>query len=135
MKVFLDTNVLAGGFGARGICADVIREVFSSHDLILSEGVLQELEKALRTKFKVPTPLSKEILDMLREDARMTSSKPLTSIAIKDSKDIPILSSAINGQADIFITGDKELLNLEKVGTVRILSPRGFWETIKSGQQ
>ena len=31
MKVFLDTNVLASAAATRGLCADVLREVFASH--------------------------------------------------------------------------------------------------------
>ncbi len=40
MKVFLDTNVLASAAVTRGLCSDVLREVFASHDLFISEQVL-----------------------------------------------------------------------------------------------
>ena len=43
MRVFLDTNVLAGAIGTRGLCADVLREIFASHDLLISEHVIGEL--------------------------------------------------------------------------------------------
>jgi putative PIN family toxin of toxin-antitoxin system len=135
MRVFLDTNVLASGFATRGMCADVVREVISSHELLLSEDTLQELERALKVKFKVSTVVIDEILNMLREIAEMALPEPITEIAIRDSKDVPILSSAINGDANVFVTGDKEVLGLRKIGRLRILSPRDFWETIKSGQQ
>ena len=41
MRVFLDTNVLAGAAAARGLCADVLRELFASHELIISDYITQ----------------------------------------------------------------------------------------------
>ena len=34
------------------------------------------------------------------------------------------------GRADIFVTGDKELIELRKVKTLQVLSPRAFWEKL-----
>ena len=45
---------------------------------------------------------------MLNQDAHHSSPSDLTDIDIHDKDDLIILSSAINGNADIFITGDKE---------------------------
>jgi predicted nucleic acid-binding protein len=41
------------------------------------------------------------------------------------------LSCALNGEADLFITGDRELLDLAKIGNMEIVSPRVFWEKAK----
>jgi predicted nucleic acid-binding protein len=38
----------------------------------------------------------------------------------------------LNGEAELFVTGDKELLDLEKVGSMEIVSPRKFWEKLRS---
>ena len=54
----------------------------------------------------------------------------ITDIDIHDKDDLIILSSAITGNADIFITGDKELLDLHKVKSMKIASPRMFWEEL-----
>jgi predicted nucleic acid-binding protein len=44
------------------------------------------------------------------------------------------VSSAINGGADMLVTGDKEIVGLSQVGRLRIVTPRQFWEMGK-GQQ
>ena len=49
-----------------------------------------------------------------------------------DQDDVIILSSALNGDADLFITGDKELLELRRVKNMEIVSPRMFWEKLKA---
>jgi predicted nucleic acid-binding protein len=43
-----------------------------------------------------------------------------------------VLSCALNGKADLFITGDKELLGLIRIGDMEIVSPRTFWEKLKT---
>jgi hypothetical protein len=32
----------------------------------------------------------------------------------------------------VFVTGDSELLGLKRVGRLRILSPRGFWDSLRT---
>jgi len=45
---------------------------------------------------------------------------------------MPKASLVPNGNADLFITGDKELLNLGKIGNMEIVSLRVFWEKLKA---
>jgi predicted nucleic acid-binding protein len=49
---------------------------------------------------------------------------------IKDADDIPILACAIAGKADVFVTGDKELLGLRKIEDLAIVSPRELWNQL-----
>ena len=59
---------------------------------------------------------------------------PLADLRLRDPADIAIVSSAINGNADILVTGDKEIVGLAQVGRLRIVTPRQFWE-LEKGQQ
>ncbi len=131
MKIFLDTNVLVSAFATRGLCEDVLRKTLLSHELIIAEPLLNELEKVLIKKFKVPSPIVKETISFLREDAIVAKLNKKTIIPIKDKDDILILSCAIEGKADIFVTGDGELLNLKQLDNMQIISPREFWNMIK----
>jgi len=132
MKIFLDTNVLVSALATRGLCGDVLREVLLSHQLILSLPVLSELEEVLREKFGIPSPLIFEFLQILKQGALSSSPSPLPNVDLKDKDDLPLLSSALNGKAELFVTGDQELLHLKKIGDMQIISPRGFWERLKS---
>jgi len=128
MKVFLDTNVVVSAVAARGLCADVFRSVFEFHELIVSEAILAELERVLRDKIGAPTDLIADTLWLLQQDAYLASSDPPIQLSIKDKADIAILSSAINGGAEVFTTGDKGILDLKTIANLEILSPREFWE-------
>ncbi len=132
MKVFLDTNVLVSAAATRGLCADVLREVLTSHQLIISADLLQELEKVLREKIGLPRALIAEFVEFIRQDAQVSGPSPLQQISIKDQADIAILSAAVKGGTDLFVTGDGELIDLKKLGTMEIVSPRSFWERLKT---
>jgi predicted nucleic acid-binding protein len=62
----------------------------------------------------------------------LSEDTTLTHVGIRDKDDILLLSTALNGNAQLFVTGDKELLGLEKIKSMRIVSPRGFWEILKT---
>jgi putative PIN family toxin of toxin-antitoxin system len=132
MKVFLDTNVLVSAVAARGLCADVLREVLVSHQLVVSDQLFEELKKVLSNKLKVPPNLISEFIEILQQDSHLSTPSAKLEIYIKDQDDLSILSAALEGSADIFITGDNELLDLKKVGHMDIVSPRSFWEKLKA---
>jgi putative PIN family toxin of toxin-antitoxin system len=131
MRVFLDTNVLASAFATRGLCEDVLREVLAAHELILADRVLKELERVFTAKFNVPKPAAAQIIEFLSQSAIVADSEDLPDIAIADESDRKIIACAIHGEADVFVTGDKELIALKRVGGMSILSPREFWEKLK----
>lgn len=131
MKVALDTNVLVSAATTRGLCTDVLREVLISHDLVLSEVLIEELEGILLHKFEVPSALVGEYIDVLKSDSITTGLTDELDLDLRDQSDIKILSAAASTRADIFVTGDKELLELGQLQKMIIVSPRQFWERVK----
>ena len=132
MRVFLDTNVLASAVATRGLCADVLREVLSSHELLISAKVLSELRRVLKTKFAVAPDLIDDITALLRQDTLIAEPEELLQLAIKDQADLVILSAALAANAEAFVTGDNELLELGQVRNLSIISPRQFWDCLKA---
>ena len=102
MRVFLDTNVLASAAATRGLCADVLREVLTSHELLTSAQVLSELKRVLRTKFGVAQDLIDDFISLMREDTVLAEPGQLPTVEIQDQDDLPILSAAISAGADVF---------------------------------
>jgi len=132
MKVFLDANVLVSAMATRGLCADVLREVLTSHQLVVSVPLFNELKRVLRQKVRIPRELIDHAIEILQQDAHFATPSPLLNVKIRDKDDLMILSSALNGNADLLVTGDKELLNLSKIQDTEIVSPRGFWKRIRT---
>ncbi len=128
MRIFLDTNVLASAFATRGLCEDVLKETLLNHEIVISAPLLNELERVLTKKFKVPVSTVKDTISFLKEDAVIAKLPGKMIIPVKDKDDVLILSSAMEGKADIFVTGDRELLNLKRLDDMQIISPREFWD-------
>ena len=132
MKVFLDTNVLVSGFATRGLCADVIRLVLAEHEFITANVVLNELKRVLKHKIQLPGEQIQEILTFL--ESQIVQPKPIfpTKIPVRDEDDQWILASALAAKADVFVTGDKDLLDVaNEVSGLTITDPRGFWNLAK----
>jgi putative PIN family toxin of toxin-antitoxin system len=132
MKFFLDTNVLVSAVATRGLCADVLREVLRHHHLIISLELLTELETVFRKALGLPQNIIFEFIEVIKQDSQLSTSSPLLNVNIRDKDDLLMLSSALNGSADLFITGDKELLGLQNIRNMGIVSPRMFWERLKA---
>jgi uncharacterized protein len=132
VKVFLDTNVLVSGFATRGLCADVIRLVLAEHELITADVVLTELKRVLKHKIQLPGEQIQEILTFL--ESQTIQPKPISpsSIPIRDEDDQWVFASALAAKADVFVTGDKDLLDVaNEVRGITITDPRGFWNLAK----
>ena len=128
MRVFLDTNVLAAALGTRGLCRDLLAEVLEHHRLLASSEVETELDRALRKKFRVPADVAREALEVLRRSATRVSSRPRWPVPLPDPADAAIVSAAVNGDAHVLVTGDREIQELGEYRGVEVLSPRAFWD-------
>jgi predicted nucleic acid-binding protein len=152
MRVFLDTNVLVGGFSTRGLSADVVRLLLAEHELSVGEVVLEETRRVLTEKFGAPQEKADQIEDLLRRrhvepvpDPASPASEPPVEVRDPDDEivddeivdDETVLASAIAAGAEILITGDKDLLDVAdeveslSAESLRIMTPRTFWEKIR----
>lgn len=129
MKVFLDTNVLASALTTRGLCAELFEVVLQSHELLISEPVLQELKHILPGKLGQTASVTEDFVALLRIESLLVEGEhPFPSLP--DPDDEPIIASALAGQASVFVTGDKALLELLRVEHLPVISPRQFWEML-----
>jgi uncharacterized protein len=133
MRVFLDTNVIVSAAATRGLCADVMREVLVRHELVVSGALLDEVGVVLRDKIGVPPAIIADIIGFLREGAILAEPAPAADLPIRGPSDRALMSAAVNGKTDLFVTGDGELLGLSASGSLEIVSPRMFWEKVKGG--
>jgi len=134
VKVCLDTNVLVSAFATRGLCADVLTLVLAEHELILGEHVLTELRRVLEKKMRVPRRRVDEVEAFLRAQAQVAEGGARPLIKVRDPADMKVLAEAITGQADILVTGDRDLLEVAAKAPLRIVTPRGFWELVRGTQ-
>ncbi|MGF1583815.1 MAG: putative toxin-antitoxin system toxin component, PIN family [Bacteroidales bacterium] len=132
MKVFADTNFLVSAFATRGLSADVFQLVLAEHQLMTGEFVLNELARVLIEKLNVPERVARDAEDLLRRHHIEPIPDQSSEVQVRDEDDRWVLESALRANADVLITGDKDLLDIsEKVPQLKILTPRQFWELVQ----
>lgn len=127
MRVFLDTNVLIAAFAVRGLCADVFRLAATDHELLIGEPVLVEMRRILETKLHMSTAARNDVLRVLSRFARAPAATAPIALGINDPDDEWVVACAVTASADVFVTGDKALLGMQRVQNMPIVSVREFW--------
>lgn len=130
MRVVFDTNVLVAAVAADGLCAKLLRRA-NKHEFILfvCPVILEEFQGALKKKLDATEEEAGKALALLREVSVMTGESPPTvkpARIVRDTDDDLILFCAVAAEADLLVTGDKDLLEIGEHGKIKILNPRGF---------
>ncbi len=132
MRVVLDTNVIVAAFAARGLCAEVFEVCLENHSIILSDYILSEVQEKLDRKIHLPKNYISEIIAYLRETGELVHPEVLPLPVCRDGDDDAVIGTALAGNAGFIITGDEDLLVLGKFREVEVVTPRGFWEKLKT---
>lgn len=126
MRVVLDSNVIVAAFASRGLCESILELCLDSHEVVLSEGLLAETRKNLSKKIKLPQAVIEEIMKFLREHSIILSPVFVPEGACRDSDDLEALGLAMASETPVIVTGDQDLLVLNKYEGIRILTPHAF---------
>jgi putative PIN family toxin of toxin-antitoxin system len=131
VKVFLDTNVLVSAYTARGICADLLRNILAEHELLTGEVNLVELRHVLRDRFHASPELIATVEAELRDETIVPKPAKPSPLPIRDPDDRWVLASAVDGNADLLVTGDRDLLAIARQAPLAIVDPRGCWDRLR----
>ena len=128
MKIVFDTNVLLSALLFSGFSTKVFDFCVARYNLISSDWLLDELEEKLTEKFKLTDAQADTYMSLLRE--RMAIVHPFNELPedCRDTDDNHVLQVADYMNVDYIITGDKDLLVLERYKQIQILSPRQFYD-------
>lgn len=138
IRVILDTNVwISGIFFARGAPAQLLRAWRDGRfEIIVSPPTLRELEIVLKRKaekFGAPLSLVMEWLAYIEAFASTIHVDVILETSSRDPKDDIFLSASVAGQVKYLVTGDKDLLVLERIENSQIITPRAFLDLPDAG--
>jgi putative PIN family toxin of toxin-antitoxin system len=128
VRVLLDSNVLLAAFGTHGLCEALVEACLERHVLVCSEHILEELERYLARKFKVPAREVREIVRFVREHSELVEPADVPDDACPDPDDLPVLGTAVAGRADLLATGDAVLLAMISYEGIPIVTVRACYE-------
>lgn len=133
MRIVPDTNVLIASLISRGFCHELMEYCFLNQTLVTSEFILSEVKEKLVEKFKYSSETTDEAVALFRSRMEIVTPVNLPPPVCRDPDDDNILATAVAGNCDCIITGDKDLLVLKQFGEIKILSPGEFSDLEKTG--
>ena len=130
-RIVADTNLLVSRLLLpQSLPAKAVRKAVDEGQLLVSAATLGELADVLsRAKFDPYVSLEdrQDFIRVLNRVAeRIIVTAPIK--ACRDPKDDKFLELALNGEANMILTGDRDLLALHPFRGVDILSPREYIE-------
>ena len=128
-RVVIDTNVLISGLlSTTSTPAQAVEKAVTKAQLLATIATLRELIQKLHSP-KFDRYVRRERRDALLE--RVASLVEIIDVlqpirASRDAKDDKFLEAAVNGRADVIVTGDKDLLDLNPFRGVAIVTPAEY---------
>lgn len=127
-RVVLDTNTLISGvLLIESIPGQAVRKAITDDHVLMSEASLDELVTVLsRKKFDRYLRVEDRV-EFVRVLLRVVDIVPIVTIvrACQDDADNRILEVAVNGDAEVIVSGDRDLLVLHPFRGIPILTPSG----------
>jgi uncharacterized protein len=126
MRIVLDTNVLIAALIARGVCADLVEHCILRHEVVVSDFILDELHDCLLRKFHFMPTEADQACELYRRVMQVIAPQPLSTTICRDPDDDMILATAITGNADCIVTGDRDLTEIGQFQGIAIVRPGDF---------
>ena len=113
MRLVLDTNVIISALLFDGLPEKLLLSTLGGlHELVLSSYIIAETSRILEDKFEVQ-PTNIKLLQQLLYEGQIVYFEPFLDL-VADEPDNRILETAVKGNADYLVTGDKLLIHIKE---------------------
>ena len=136
LRVVVDTNLIVSSvLSTLGLPYRLVqyflRDLFI---LLISAPMRQEIEIVIhrprfQTRFGLTSQTRADLLLLIDTRAVFVTPRRRVPLPVRDAKNEMVLATALGGRADYLVTGDRDLLVLDrdpKLGALRILTVRDF---------
>ena len=140
LRVVIDTNVIVSGIISRkGAPAEILNAWRERHFLLLiSPAIVAEVRSVLgypriREKYTLSDQEIDQMISLLEHDAMLVPGiADVAGSLPADSQDEMFLACAVDGGADVIVSGDHHLLDLGEYQDIPIIKARRFLEQLKA---
>lgn len=137
IRAVLDTNVLLGALAST---SGALREIaiewqVRRFQFVASPHLLGELHVALQKPYwqrRLRPGDATRLLQIARRRADLFEPDAEVSGIASHEEDDLVIATALAGDAEYLVTGDKELLRVRSYRTVKIISPLEFLEILRA---
>jgi uncharacterized protein len=129
VREVFDTNIFISAFVIPGSLAEkaILKIIEEEDSLLISTAIIDEVLLVLSSKFGRDREGLSHAAVTLSELAELVNPTRRIKI-LKDEPDNRILECAIYGEADLLVTGDKRILQLQEYKGVKIITLRKYLE-------
>jgi predicted nucleic acid-binding protein len=122
VRLFLDSNVWISALAASGRCEELLRTCLGHHRTLTSNLVRDECLAVIERKLRARP-------EALAQFVRLWTLAECVADAAAEtgSNDARLLAAAGAAGAELFVTGDRAVLELRQVQSLLIVSPRDAW--------
>lgn len=126
IRVVFDTNIFISAIHFRSSNPRQLLELASQGrvHLLVSKKILAELRGVLRIKFKYDKGKLDLLEELIIDTAEIVEPTKRITFIEADPDDDMVLECAVEGRADLIISGDRHLLDLKKYQEIKIVSAR-----------
>jgi len=122
-RVVLDTNVLDSAMIGHGKPRRLLKHVLARHSTVASREMVAELADVLsRDKFSLTQRQIERFLEIYLRRCEIVRLRRYVHTVEEDPDDDVVLDTAVNGRADVVVTGDRHLLRLKSFEGAQILT-------------
>lgn len=124
LRVVLDTNVLVSAIISDGKSRELFKKgIANQYSIVASDLILKELTAVMRRpKFNINEDEIQKTISALIRTADAINVKTKIKAVKEDPNDDMIIETAIDGCADIIVTGDNHLLAVKNFRGVKIVT-------------
>ena len=140
LRIALDTNVIVSSVISKKGAPAQLMDVWFDHifDVVVSEAIIHEVERVLlephlKQVFNITEERITQLVGMLSEDGILVPGTADVHDSVPtDPSDEMFLAAAIDGNAEVLVSGDKHLLDMISYAGVVIITARQFLDRLKS---
>ncbi|MEW6168794.1 MAG: PIN domain-containing protein [Pseudomonadota bacterium] len=120
---------------ARGLCASLLDVLLDRvedgvDEVLVGAPVRREYVRVMTEKLRASEQQLRDMQDIF-DLLTPVESAQMSLPAVPDPDDAAVLASALAARADVFVTGDKPLLDLRRIEGMAIVTPRELYERLR----
>ena len=131
MIVTFDTNILVSGFTRpEGRASQAMVNItLRNDDLFISQPIIEELLRVLDNKFNWSASALGAVSGWIARNCQVVAPVETLSV-LADEPDNRILECAVAADADLIVTGDRQMLALGNFRHIRIVTLADYLENV-----
>ncbi len=131
LRVVIDTNVLVSALVFGGKPRAVVELLADSIIVVISQEIVTELRRIIHSKFPNFAEDLLRLEKLLERDAHLVELGSVQVTTSRDPDDDKFIETAVAGNCQYIISGDKDLLDIGLYKDIQIVKPAAFLQYIK----